>query len=184
MTLPFHIIEMLRHRSANDLRRASSCDALALDIESKTGQRIGSTTLKRLLGFVSDDRKTYHSTLDIIATYLGFNSWEDLAAVEPGGNSGFDEMLPEVQADNLPIGEYVRIAYLPDREVLLRYLGNARFRVVESMNSKLQSLDEIQVSSFILNYPLHASHVWRAGKDLGAFTAGATGGLTQITIEE
>ena len=184
MTLPFHIIEMLRHRSANDLRRASSCDALALDIESKTGQHIGSTTLKRLLGFVSDDRKTYQSTLDIVAAYLGFSCWEELAALEPTGNSGFDKMLQEVQTDNLPIGEYVRISYLPDREVLLHYLGNTRFRVVESLNSKLQPLDEIQVSSFILNYPLHASHVWRAGADLGAFTAGVTGGLTQIKVEE
>ena len=184
MTLPFHIIEMLRRRSANDLRRASSCDVLALDIESKTGQHIGSTTLKRLLGFVSDDRKTYQSTLDIVAAYLGFSCWEELVAIEPTGNSGFDKMLQEVQADNLPVGEYVRIPYLPDREVLLRYLGNTRFRVVESLNIKLLTLDEIQVSSFILNYPLHASHVWRAGTDLGTFTAGATGGLTQITIEE
>ena len=149
-----------------------------------TGQHIGSTTLKRLLGFVKDDRKTYLSTLDIIAVYLGFNSWEELAAVEPVGNSGFDEMLQEVQADSLSVGEYVRISYLPDREVLLRHLGNTRFRVVESLNSKLQPLDEIMVSSFILSYPLHASHVWRAGADLGAFTAGTTGGLTQITIEE
>ena len=54
MKLPFHIVQLLKDKSVNDLRQPSDCEFLSLDIESKTGVRIGSTTLKRLLGFAQD----------------------------------------------------------------------------------------------------------------------------------
>lgn len=181
MNLPFHIIEMLKRKSGNDLRSASSCEYLALDIESKTGSRIGATTLKRLLGFVDDDRKAYRSTLDIIAAYLGFRDWPSLSAVDDAGNSGFDSIVREVRSDSLAVGEFVRVAYLPDRNVLFRHLGAGRYRVVESRNSKLQPLDEVCVQSFVLGYPLLVSHVWRNGHDLGPFTAGGVGGITELS---
>lgn len=182
MTLPFHIVEMLKQRSGNDLHLPSSCQQLALDMERKTGAHIGATTLKRLLGFVADDRKTYESTLDIIARYLGFSHWQQLSELQGDGNSGFDDFFGEVRSDKLSLGDYLRIAYLPDREVLLHYLGNHRYRVVESLHSKLQPLDEIDVENFVLHYPLLVSHVWRNRDDLGPFTAGGTGGLISITI--
>ena len=48
MKLPFHIIELLKRKSGSDLRLPSDCELLSLDIESKTGVRIGATMLKRL----------------------------------------------------------------------------------------------------------------------------------------
>ena len=51
MKLPFHIIQLLKRKSGNDLRQPSDCEFLFLDIESKTGVHIGATTLKRLVGF-------------------------------------------------------------------------------------------------------------------------------------
>ena len=183
MILPFHIIEMLKRKSGNDLRSAPSCKLLALDIESKTGAHIGITTLKRLLGFVDDDRKAYQSTLDIIAAYLGFHHWGELEAVQDNGNSGFDSIVREVRSERLPVGEYVRVAYLPDRSVLFRHLGNGHYRIVESQNSKLQPLDEADIQSFILGYPLLASHVWCERQDIGPFTAGGVGGITALELD-
>lgn len=78
MKLPFHVIELLKRKSENDLRLPSDCELLALDILSKTGVRIGATTLKRLLGFAHDERQPHTSTLDAIARYLDFAHWEGL----------------------------------------------------------------------------------------------------------
>ncbi|MBO6188751.1 MAG: hypothetical protein J6O23_09675, partial [Prevotella sp.] len=64
MKLPFHIIQLLKRKSGSDLRLPSDCELLSLDIESKTGVRIGATTLKRLLGFAQDERQPHTSTLD------------------------------------------------------------------------------------------------------------------------
>ena len=87
--MPFHIVQLLKAKSANDLRQPSDCEFLSLDIESKTGVRIGSTTLKRLLGFAQDDRLPHASTLDAIARYLGYAHWDELKDIEDKGNSDF-----------------------------------------------------------------------------------------------
>ena len=76
MRLPFHIVQLLKDKSVNDLRQPSDCEFLSLDIESKTGVRVGSTTLKRLLGFAQDERSPHASTLDAIARYLGYAHWD------------------------------------------------------------------------------------------------------------
>lgn len=82
MKLPFHVTEMLRQRSGSDLRLPSDCEILSLDIESKTGVRIGATTLKRLIGFANDERQPHASTLNVIARYLGYAHWEELQKIE------------------------------------------------------------------------------------------------------
>ena len=182
MKIPFHIIELLKRKSGNDLRLPSDCEYLSLDIESKTGIRIGATTLKRLLGFAQDERTPHTSTLDAIAQYLGFAHWAELQAIDDKGNSGFDTPEGELRSDRLQVGQQVEFTYLPDRKVRLRYLGEGRYEVVESLNSKLQMGDVVEVQSFVLHHPLLATNVWRDSEPLGQFTAGRVSGLSTLTI--
>lgn len=182
MKLPLHILEMLRRKSGNDLRLPADCEFLMLDIESRTGVRIGATTLKRLLGFAHDERTPHTGTLDTIARYLGFAHWEELSKVESQGNSGFDVSDEEVRSADLQPGTCVEVAYLPDRLLRLQYLGNGRFRVVESRNSKLMVDDEAEILNFVLHHPLLATSVWRCGRSMGPFTAGRVSGLSSIKV--
>ena len=183
MKLPFHIIEMLRRKSHSDLRLPSDCELLSLDMESKTGVHIGATTLKRLLGFAQDERTPHTSTLDAIARYLGYRHWEELSKVESQGNSDFDAVEGEIRSADLKVGAQVEFTYLPDRLVRLSYLGNCRFRVIMSENSKLQAGDEVEVLSFVLHHPLLVIGVWRNDKSLGQFTAGRVSGLSSIIVQ-
>ena len=82
MKLPFNVIELLKRKSGSDLRLPSDCQLLSLDIEGRTGVHVGATTLKRLLGFVPDERVPHQTTLDIIAQYLGYAHWEELTNIE------------------------------------------------------------------------------------------------------
>lgn len=182
MKLPFHIIQLLKVKSGNDLRLPSDCDYLSLDIESKIGIRIGATTLKRLLGFADDERIPHTSTLDAIARYLGYAHWEELSRIENKGNSNFYISDDEVRSADLQPDARVEIAYLPDRRVGMQYLGNQRYRIVESENSKLQVGDEVEILNFVLHHPLLVLNVWRNGKSLGQFTAGRISGLSSIKV--
>lgn len=182
MKLPFHIIQLLKRRSGSDLRLPSDCEFLSLDIGSKTGVRIGATTLKRLLGFAQDEREPHASTLDAIARYLGYAHWEELKDIEDKGNSDFGTTEEEIRSDDLAPNRIVEFAYLPDRLVRLKYLGSHRYLVLESQNSKLLADDEIEVLNFVLHHPLLVLHVWREGKSLGQFTAGRISGLSSITV--
>ena len=175
MQLPFHIIEMLKRKSHSDLRLPSDCELLSLDMESKTGVHIGATTLKRLLGFAQDERTPH--------TYLGYRHWEELSKVESQGNSDFDAVEGEIRSADLKVGAQVEFTYLPDRLVRLSYLGNCRFRVIMSENSKLQADDEVEVLSFVLHHPLLVIGVWRNDESLGQFTAGRVSGLSSIIVQ-
>ena len=154
MTLPFHIIQLLKRKSGNELRLPSDCEYLSLDIESKTGVRIGATTLKRLIGFAQDERTPHTSTLDAIACYLGYAHWDELSRIEDNGNSDFDSPDDEIRSADLQPGTCVEIAYLPDRRLTLKYLGDSRYRVTDSENSKLQKGDEVEILNFVLHHPL------------------------------
>jgi hypothetical protein len=101
MKFPFHIIQLLKRKSGNDLRLPSDCEFLSLDIESKTGIRIGATTLKRLLGFAVDERTPHASTLDVIARYLGYAHWNEMSKIEDEGNSAFETPDDEVRSIDL-----------------------------------------------------------------------------------
>ena len=182
MRLSFHIIELLKEKSGNQLRLPSDCEFLSLDIESKTRVRIGATTLKRLLGFAHDERTPHASTLDAIAHYLGYAHWEELLLIEDKGNSGFSTSDEEIRSVELQPDVHVEITYLPDRRVLMQYLGNQRYRIVESENSKLQKGDELEIQNFVLHHPLLVLNVLREGESLGQFTAGRVSGLTSVKV--
>ena len=182
MKLPFHIIQMMKRKSGNDLRQPSDCEFLSLDIESKTGVRIGATTLKRLIGFAQDERNPHISTLDAIARYLNYAHWDELSKIEDSGNSDFDAPDDELRSADLQAGTCVEITYLPDRKVTLEYLGDSHYRVTASENSKLQKDDEVEIHHFILHHPLLVGNVWRNGETLGQFTAGLVSGLSSIRL--
>jgi hypothetical protein len=184
MRIPFHIIELLKSKSGSDLRLPSDCELLSLDIESRTGIHIGATTLKRLLGFAQDERSPHTSTLDAIAHYLGFAHWDELAKIEAKGNSNFGVTDDEIRSADLSAGSYVEITYLPDRRLLMQYLGGGRYRVAEAENSKLAVGDEVEIQSFVLRHPLLVAQVWRGGEPLGPFTAGRVAGLSSVRIVE
>ena len=182
MKLPFHVIELLKRKSENDLRLPSDCELLSLDIQSKTGVRIGATTLKRLLGFAQDERQPHTSTLDAIAQYLGYAHWEEVMKIEDQGNSDFNNFYDELRSDSLQKGDCVQVTYLPDRQLVFEYQGNGHYHVVESQNSKLQVGDDVEIQNFILHHPLLVAQVWRNGDSLGQFTAGRVSGLSSIKV--
>jgi hypothetical protein len=65
------------------------------------------------------------------------------------------------------------LCYFSDME----YIGENRFRILKSMNSKLKANDEITITHIVQNYPLLVSEVVRDGKSLGSFTAGKAQGI-------
>lgn len=182
MKLPFHIIQLMKRKSGSELRQPSDCEILSLDIESKTGVRIGATTLKRLVGFAQDERNPHISTLDTIARYLGYAHWDELSKIEDSGNSDFNIFSEEIRSSTLKKGNKVQVSYLPDRQITFEYQEANRYLVTESLNSKLKVGDEVEILNFILHHPLLIAKVWREGKSLGQFTAGRVSGLSSIKL--
>lgn len=182
MTIPKEIRRNLEAKLGKEIRLPTDCVILALDIEQVTRQHIGTNTLKRLLGFIHDEREPRTTTLDIIASYLGYESWQTLMLAEENSNSDFQISEGGIDVCQLPIHTKVQIKYYPNRKVIMEYQGNYLFRVIVSENSKLQVDDTIEVHHILPSFPLIASNVIRAGKSLGKFSAGQAFGLSSVTI--
>lgn len=173
MILPRYIVFWMEKQCGRKIVRSADCDYLALDIESVTGEHIGVNTIKRLLGFIKENRNTRMTTLDIVARYLGCETWEQLEKYKSRYiGSRFSMKRKEIMVRQLEQGQRVEIHYPPMRRLIIEYQGDCHFTIIESENSKLAVGDQILLTHIIEMYPLWVSEVIRDGQSLGAFTTG------------
>lgn len=173
MVLDKYTISWMETQCGRKIRYSSDCEYLALDIESLTGEHIGVNTIKRLLGFIKDEHNPRTTTLDIIARYLGCETWEQLRQLDyVFSSSSFTGKRKEVVVRQLEPGRRIRIMYFPKRIVDIEYLGDCNFIVLKSENSKLQQGDQLILTHIIEHYPLMVSDVIREGESIGSFSSG------------
>lgn len=176
------IKKLLEEKLNKEIRYPSDIEHLSYDIEKHTSQRISVNTLKRLFGLVQGVKEPRLYTLDIIARYLGFKNWDDIIeSIGNQGNSSFSS-IEEVIITDLQEGDKIVLCYSPDREVTLEFLKNNTFIVQNTVNSKLQPNDILEINHFVLHYPLLVNQVVREGVSLGKFTAGKVSGITSLQI--
>ncbi|MCQ2239188.1 MAG: hypothetical protein MJZ73_08145 [Bacteroidaceae bacterium] len=180
MFVPKPIFKMLQNRSQLSLDQISHCDSLAADVERVTGKHIGTNTVKRLLGFYEEGISPRVSTLNIIANYLGGSDWDTLVQSIGTQASRFKFLQGELVTADLKSGCLLELTYLPDRKLLLEYVGDSRFRVVLALNSKLQEDDLVQIYYIIPSFPLIVSDVVRQGCSLGRYSAAMQFGVKTV----
>ena len=161
-------------------RLATSADfaALSEDLE----ESLSPSTLKRLWGYVGMEVEPRTSTLDVLSRYVGYRDWRAFRAGLL--NSSFSSSAyfnsERIDSQELQPGDVFQIGWRPDRIVTLKYLGNQRFRVDASENSKLQVGDEFTVSSIVKGFTLIIPEIVRGGEVLSSYIAGREGGIIFI----
>lgn len=177
------IRQMIVERFKSPLQYPQQCEALALDIHEATGQTLGTTTLKRMMGFIKGAAQPRRASLDIIALYLGYPDYA-MMLKDLGADSDISEFKPMVSLDSADLepGEQIRITYHPNRVVTLSYIGDNEYVVNESHGSKLLSGDKLIIAGFYVGFELLVSNVEREGCHLGPYQAAKQGGLTSVEI--
>lgn len=180
------IIELIRKKSGLDFSNAKDFEVLSRLFPPS--DRLGVNTLKRLMGYAKSPIAPRKTTLDAIAHYLGSPSWEALNGIQPIESEWVEKA---VFADEIHEKTIVEASWLPDRHLVLQCIGENKFRVMESLNGKLQPDDEVLIYDFRLQYPLQVLQVVRngkilrdaAGNELG-YVAGKQNGLTELLIKD
>lgn len=184
LSLP--IIAMIKKKSGLDFSNAKDFEVLSESFPAN--DRLGVNTLKRLMGYAKSPIEPRKTTLDALAHYLGSPSWEALNGIQPVESDWVEKAF---FADEIREGASVEASWFPNRHLVLRCIGENRFKVTESLNGKLQPNDEVFIQSFRLQYPLQVLQVIRngevvrdaAGNELG-YVAGRQNGLTELFIKE
>jgi len=155
---------------------------LSEQIQSAVGEYLSPTTLKRIFGFIPMDGAPRSSTLSILARYIGCTGWQDFLDKQTV-ESGF-VAASKILTSELVVGQKVSLAWNPDRECLIEYLGENRFVVLHSANAKLQIGDQFTCGQFVQGQPMAASNYRsvRNQTSLDTYIAGAQSGLSKIEI--
>lgn len=164
------------------LESPADFEYLSEQIQKKTGEYLSPTTLKRVFGHIPYDGQLRPTTLSILARYAGYNGWQDYLDKQHV-ESGF-VATQRISSKELSKGQKISLAWNPDRECLIEYLGEERFVVLHAKNCKLQIGDQFTTIQFILGQPLTATNVVSVREPLqqDTYIAGAKTGLTKIEL--
>ncbi len=170
------------------LKAAGDYEQLSVLVQKRTQRRLSPTTLKRLFGYLHNEEVTPRiSTLDVLARFVGYDDYDAFCT---GGNDGEAQsnIVPgeRVSADELSVDSFLVLTWKPNRRCVVRYLGNARFLVVEALNTKLSVGDTFTCHLFICHEPLYIESLVHEGQKLGAYVAGKKDGVmvTRCSLEE
>lgn len=175
---------LIEQKYGKTLGTTTDFEEFSVHLSHDTGQNVSASTLKRLWGYVNDSHKPRMFTLDILAQYLGhanyyaFVSW---LKTSTRYNSSFFN-AKQLISNELDAGTEVEIGWSPNRLVRLCYLGESRYEVESSHNSKLVDGDIFVTGCFIKGQPLYLPYIDRIGNRTAPFVAGRNGGLTIINV--
>ena len=181
-------LELLKRRveEREGIRPAAPSDFLTLTahINNVIDGQLNEYTLMRLWGYLKRYKTIRHSTLDLLAKYVGYNNWCEFVEAEKANMNEESGMLAKatIHAHSLTEGSKVRIAWLPDRVSTLLYKGNYCFEIIEAENTSWRVGESFCCRTFIVGEPLYVDNLTHA--DGSADTCYCVGMQNGLTIAE
>lgn len=182
MTLNKNIIELIKQKSGLLFDKAGDFELLSFFVFKETKRTIGSTTLKRLFDYINDDHKTSDYTLNTIAIYLGFPSWQQLRdEVKIDSEWGFKD--DTIYINDLSLNTEIEIKYLNRIVVfkVIQFENTNAVQVISAQNSSLNNGDILLLHSIKEGSLLEAEKVYR-GDSVGNYRT--NGEITSIIIKK
>ncbi len=158
----------------------SDFDRLQGDIFNRLHIHISATTLKRLWGYVATDSAPRQRTLDTLALFIGYNNFRHFCQTRHDGDG--EPSAPvlsrhiDVENDLVP-DDTLTIFWNPGRVCSLKYLGDRRFLVTESQNTRLTAGATFQCSLIIEGEPLYISNLVLNNHEPVGYICGKKGGI-------
>ena len=164
------------------IRTSADFDFLSGAIWERTHEIVSASTLKRIWGYVDGPVSARQSTLDILSQFIGFKNLDGfLEHITP--ESGSDRVTGQhIKTEDLEVDDRVYVSWKPNRRCTFRYLGDFRFIVEQSENSKLKVGNTFRCGLFILGEPLYLNDLVQGNNPPVAFVVGNKGGLCELEL--
>ena len=175
---------LVKEKYEDTLATSTDFEVFSLMLKNKYSTAVSASTLKRLYDYVGDEHKPRMATLNALWRYIGHPDVSRFVAwlkTSPCYNSSFFN-ADQLMSSDLRCGDEVEIGWSPNRMVRLEYLGNSRYTVIESRNSKMLFGDIFVTGCFIAEQPLYLPFLERDGERTPPFVAGRNGGLSIVRI--
>ena len=145
----------------------------------RTGESVSPTTLRRLWGYSQEGVSPRRYTLDVLSRFVLCSDYDDFCRNAADGTPQSGLCLGEkLTPSDLYAGQMIALRWMPNRYCLLRYLGEARFQVVEAENTKLAEGDTFTAHLFISHEPAFFDDLVHQGQRPLRYIAGKQSGVT------
>ncbi len=141
------------------------------------------STLKRVWGYVGGYNNIRETTLDILSSFVGYTDYRTFEKYFCNSDSSLSSkiLLPKpLYAKDVLEGNVVIIKWEPNRICHLKHLGESKFKVISSENSKLSIGDTFYCRVFYKNQPCFLEEFTHENEQPCDFVVGNRGGLTCI----
>lgn len=147
-------------------------------ISERTRERLSASTLRRLWGYDSEGVEARQYTLDVLARFLGYRHYDDFKQKNglQEAQSGF-VLWNGIRAEELALGERLRLTWHPDRTCIIEYDGDGRFTVVSAKNTRLTAGDTFECHTFIAHEPLYLDRLVHDGAAPCPYVVGKVDGI-------
>ena len=149
----------------------------------KTGEVISDSTVRRLYKETGRYNHVSDDILNILSKVVGYRHFQDFCDyIAKAGikDSELSYGVNAIKADELSIGDRIHIAWLPDRECTVKYIGDFRFEVEESINATVKTGDTFFCRCFIPGKCLLVDNLEHNGNCYESYTMGNLNGLTCV----
>lgn len=158
------------------------CDALSAAISSKTNQRISGSTLRRLFGFITGTSEPRSYTLDVIAEYIGFTSFEALINSFKENTAEPTQIIELIDSNNLKTGERIKVLFDANHHLCAEYIGDSKFKVDDSSYDAIRLNDIVSVTKIRLHQPIFVDDHLRNDVALGPNILAKLSGVKSIEL--
>jgi len=172
-------------RFKSEIKYAYQCSALAADMSSVCNCTISVSTIKRLFGFikVTSDAIPRVWTLDLIAEYIGYKSFDELQNELAGNKTKKKKRIEFLDCDLIKPGKKITLMFGKISTVKLECISKNRFRVLDEIKTDVKTFDEIEVQKILIDLPLLIK-VHRTGATTTGIILGGISGVTDISIDD
>lgn len=163
----------------HQLKTPKDFEQLREQIYDKLNIIIGLSTLMRLWNYVEGCVKPRKSTLDVLAQYLDYKSYEDYSHIVLDDESVSDLILSHgiTVSEQLSEGDHLRLTWLPDRVCDIEYLGNFFFRIIAVEKTHLSVGDTFRCEFIVEGEPLYLDQLTHDGMSSMRYVCGKKGGV-------
>jgi hypothetical protein len=172
-------------RYKQEVKYPKQCEALASAMNAVCGNKISASTLKRLWGFSkASEGQPRIWTLDAIAEYVGYKSWEELQNDIAGNKVNKNKRIESVDCSLLKPGKRFSIMFGKVASTKIEYKGKNWFTVLDAHKVALKAGDEVYIEKMQLEFPVLIKKMKRSGTLTNALIIGGVTGITEITDSE
>jgi len=169
--------EAVEKTASRKMSTPKDFDFLSGMIYERTREMLNSFTLKRFWGYI-DRGGIRQSTLDILCRFAGYTDWHQFEQVALGGpNESGLVTGTQITTRELKPGDCLRLRWMPDREIDVRFEGLDLFSILSVRSSKLQVGATFHSPVFIAGQPLVMNCLVMPGSAPCNYVCGSSHGI-------